>query len=48
MAAHVSAAYNLLYRLGKDYEKPTFGIQSVPVAGVNVVVSEAIEQDKPF
>ena len=48
MAQRVSAAYDLLYRLGKDYEKPTFGITKVEVDGVNVTIDERIEIDKPF
>ena len=48
LSQRVSAAYDLLYRLGKDYEKPTFGIQSVAVDGVEVTIHERIEMDKPF
>ena len=44
----VSAGYDLLYRLGKDYEKPTFGLQTVSVDGVEVAVHERVEIDKPF
>ena len=44
----VSAGYDLLYRLGKDYEKPSFGLQKVEVDGVDVAVHERIEIDKPF
>ncbi len=44
----VSAGYDLLYRLGKDYEKPTFGIHTVDVDGVEVAIHERIEIDKPF
>ena len=29
----VAASYDLLYRLGKDYEKPEFGITDVDVDG---------------
>ncbi len=48
MAQRVSAGYDLLYRLGKDYEKPEFGIKSVEVDGVEVAIHERIELDKPF
>jgi poly(3-hydroxybutyrate) depolymerase len=48
MAQRVSAGYDLLYRLGKDYEKPEFGIKSVEVEGVEVAIHERIEMDKPF
>jgi poly(3-hydroxybutyrate) depolymerase len=34
--------------LGKDYEKPQFGIQSVEVEGTEVAIHERIEMDKPF
>lgn len=44
----VVAGFDLFYRLGKGYEKPEFGIQSVPVQGVNVTIMERVEMDKPF
>jgi poly(3-hydroxybutyrate) depolymerase len=48
MSQRMSAACDLMYRLGKDYEKPVFGIQSVDVDGVQVAIHERIEIDKPF
>ena len=48
LAQRMSAGYDLLYRLGKDYEKPAFGITSVDVDGVGVAIHERIEIDKPF
>ena len=48
MSQRVSAGYDLLYRLGKDYEKPQFGIKSVEVDGTEVAIHERIEIDKPF
>lgn len=48
MAQRMAAGYDLLYRLGKDYEKPEFGLTSVDVDGNNVVIQEAIALDKPF
>lgn len=47
-AQRISAGYDLLYRLGKDYEKPEFGIKTVNVAGVDVAIHERVEIDKPF
>lgn len=47
-AQRMSAGYDLLYRLGKDYEKPEFGIKTVNVAGVDVAIHERVEIDKPF
>ena len=48
LAQRVAAGYDLLYRLGKDYEKPAFGITTVDVDGVGVAIHERIEMDKPF
>jgi poly(3-hydroxybutyrate) depolymerase len=48
MAQRVSAAYDLIHRLGKDYEKPEFGVRTVDVDGVEVAIHERIEMDKPF
>ncbi|MBS3912511.1 MAG: polyhydroxyalkanoate depolymerase [Hydrogenophaga sp.] len=48
LAQRVSAAYDLMHRLGKDYEKPVFGIHTVDVDGVEVAIHERIEIDKPF
>ena len=48
LSQRVSAAYGLMHRLGKDYEKPEFGIRKVNVDGVDVAIDERIEIDKPF
>jgi poly(3-hydroxybutyrate) depolymerase len=48
LAQRMSAAYELMYRLGKDYEKPEFGLKTVKVDGVEVAVHERVEIDKPF
>ncbi len=48
LAQRISATYDLIYRLGKDYEKPAFGIKSVSVSGVEVAIHERVEMDKPF
>jgi poly(3-hydroxybutyrate) depolymerase len=48
MAQRISAGYDLLHRLGKDYEKPTFDIPTVDVDGVEVAIYERVEIDKPF
>src|SRR6478736_7118178 len=48
MAQRVSAGYDLLYRLGKDYVKPEFEIKTVKVEGNDVVIQEIVELDKPF
>jgi poly(3-hydroxybutyrate) depolymerase len=47
-AQRMAAGYGLAYRLGKDYEKPVFGIKTVDVDGSPVAIHERIEIDKPF
>jgi len=44
----LAASYDLLYRLGKHYEKPEFGIDAVTIDGVEVPVRQAVAKDKPF
>jgi poly(3-hydroxybutyrate) depolymerase len=47
-ADRLAAGYELLYRLGKDYEKPEFGIRSVTAHGHEVPVVEYTAMDRPF
>ncbi len=47
-AQRLSAGYDLMYRLGKDYEKPSFDIKTVAVGGTDVVIHEAIELNLTF
>ena len=44
----VAAGYDLIYRLGKDYEKPSFGIQNIVDGSVEIAIHERVEIDKPF
>ena len=44
----ISAGYDLLHRLGKDYEKPEFGLRTVDVDGIDVAIHERVEINKPF
>ena len=44
----ISATYDLMYRLGKDYEKPQFGISTVAIGDQEIAIHERIEIDKPF
>jgi poly(3-hydroxybutyrate) depolymerase len=44
----ISAGYDLMHRLGKDYVKPEFGLRTVDVDGVEVAIHERIEVNKPF
>ena len=44
----LAASYELLYRLGKNYIKPEFGIRSVQVNGREVAIQERTTLAKPF
>ncbi len=48
MGQRMAAGYELLHRLGKDYEKPQFNIRSVKIGGGDVVIQEIVALDKPF
>jgi len=43
-----AAGFELMYRLGKDYEKPEFGIHQIEVEGQALPVVERVELEKPF
>jgi poly(3-hydroxybutyrate) depolymerase len=47
-SGRLSAGFDLIHRLGKDYEKPEFGIATVNTAGVDVAVQEQVALDLPF
>ncbi len=48
LAQRMAAGYSLMYRMGKDYVKPTFDIQAVDVDGISTAIQERVEIDKPF
>jgi poly(3-hydroxybutyrate) depolymerase len=48
IAQRMSAGFDLMHRLGRDYEKPEFGIRTVDVDGVAVAIHERVEITKPF
>lgn len=47
-AQKIAAGYELMFRLGKDYEKPAFGISSVEIDGQHVSIVEDVALEKPF
>jgi poly(3-hydroxybutyrate) depolymerase len=47
-AGQLAAGYELMYRIGKDYEKPRFGIHSVDIDGAAYPVIEREMLHKPF
>ena len=48
MAQRVSAGFDLMHRLAKEYEKPQFDIRTATVDGVQVAVQEQVAIEKPF
>jgi poly(3-hydroxybutyrate) depolymerase len=48
LSQRIAAAYELMHRLGKDYEKPEFGIRTVDIGDSHVAIHERVEVDKPF
>lgn len=44
----LAAGYELLHRIGKQYEKPGFDLPSTSIDGVDVPVHEEIRLQKPF
>ena len=44
----IAAGYELMYRLGKEYEKPEFGIKHTTVKGKTVHIIERVVENKPF
>lgn len=48
LARRLAAGYALLYRLGKDYEKPQFGIDTVTIDGESIAVEEETVSKKSF
>lgn len=48
LSNRISASFELLYRLGKEYEKPRFDLNTTTIDGHEVSVAERIEISKPF
>ncbi len=48
LATRVAASFELFHRLGKEYEKPAFGIDAIEIDGVQVPIVEHVEITKPF
>ena len=47
-AQRVAAGYSLIYRLGKDYEKPEFDIKTITDGKAAIAIHERTEVSKPF
>lgn len=44
----MAAGYDLLHRLGKEYEKPEFGLFSTSIDGADIAITEEVTISKPF
>jgi poly(3-hydroxybutyrate) depolymerase len=47
-AQRIAAGYELMYRLGKDYEKPAFDIRDTQIGGDTVRIIEQVMVERPF
>ncbi len=47
-AQRIAAGYELMFRLGKEYEKPAFGIHHTEVNGMRTAIIEDVVLEKPF
>ena len=47
-AGRLAAGFELLHRLGMDYEKPQFEITKVTIGDIEVAVQEQVALEKPF
>lgn len=48
MSRQVAAGYELITRLGKDYEKPAWNLPATEIDGKTVAISEEIAAERPF
>ncbi|GLR26689.1 polyhydroxyalkanoate depolymerase [Limnobacter litoralis] len=48
LSRRIAAGFELMYRLGKEYEKPQFNIQTVKCEGREISICEEIVETKPF
>lgn len=48
VSRQIAASYSLVHRLGKEYEKPQWGLPSTTIQGETVAVYDEIVLEKPF
>lgn len=48
VSRQIAASYSLVHRLGKEYEKPQWGLPSTTIQGETVAVQDEIVLEKPF
>lgn len=47
-AQRIAAGYELMYRLGKSYDKPEFGIESTQIGEATVGIHQEVAREKAF
>jgi poly(3-hydroxybutyrate) depolymerase len=48
LSRRLSAGYDLLHRVGKQYEKPEFSLKSTRIGDIDVPVVEEVQIERPF
>src|SRR5690606_39532539 len=48
LSRQIAASYELIHRLGKEYEKPAWGLDTTEIDGAAVPVHQHIVHSKPF
>ena len=48
VSKQLAAGYELLHRLGKDYEKPAWEIDAITINGKTVAVTDQVTHQLPF
>lgn len=48
VSRQIAAAYELMHRLGKDYEKPKWGLDSTQIGERTVAVTDRVALSRPF
>lgn len=48
LSRKLAASCELIHRIGKEYQKPGWGLNSTPIDGREVKVMETIALDRPF
>lgn len=48
VSRQIAAGYELVHRIGKEYEKPAWGLNNTVINGVSVGVTEQVAAHRPF
>ena len=48
ISRQLAAGYELMTRIGKEYQKPAWGLPATEIDGKSVRITEAVALDKPF